>query len=339
MPINYLVLLVLMASGPAWQPLTWVHGRNAAVAAGTAAYARGDAGRAAGAFATALAARGGRQAPDPRLLLNLAHAQTRAGQLAPARATYGRLLNSSPAGLASVARQQLAILAAAQGEVAQALGLLRQALLLDPRNAGARFDYEVLSEYLAQHPRGPQIPSPAPAPEPTAPKPAAEKGTADQNQPAERAGSDREGFLNDPEPAAPTPPGTSPDRRPDPTGQADNRRPNAAPGNAAAGSREPGAGTPQSVASGEGAGSQRGLDRNSTGAAAPAPNRSTRPGTDAATPADLRLQTQRERLQAMNLSPAQARQLLETLRAQEQQYLQQVSRPGQQKPDPSKPTW
>jgi hypothetical protein len=41
----------------------------------------------------------------------------------------------------------------------------------------------------------------------------------------------------------------------------------------------------------------------------------------------------------MNLSPAQARQVLETLRAQEQQYLQQLTRPTQQKPDPNKPTW
>ncbi|WP_158022692.1 hypothetical protein [Hymenobacter coccineus] len=35
---------------------------------------------------------------------------------------------------------------------------------------------------------------------------------------------------------------------------------------------------------------------------------------------------QRERLQAMDLSPAQAQQLLDALKAQEQQYLQQVPR-------------
>jgi hypothetical protein len=49
----------------------------------------------------------------------------------------------------------------------------------------------------------------------------------------------------------------------------------------------------------------------------------------------MRLQTQRERLEAMNLSPAQARQLLETLRAQEQQYLQQLRGPAHKNPTPA----
>ena len=93
------------------------------------------------------------------------------------------------------------------------------------------------------------------------------------------------------------------------------------------------------MASGGAPGAQRGLDRNSKAPEPATGGRSNRPGTDAATPADQRLQTQRQRLQAMNLSPAQARHLLETLRAQEQQYLQQVSRPASSKPDPNKPTW
>jgi hypothetical protein len=100
-----------------------------------------------------------------------------------------------------------------------------------------------------------------------------------------------------------------------------------------------GNGAPQPLPSGEEPGAQRGLDRDA-GASSPTANgRSNRPGTEEATPADVQLQTQRERLQAMNLSPAQARQLLETLRAQEQQYLQQLARPAAQKPDPNKPTW
>ena len=74
----------------------------------------------------------------------------RPASLSAAHATYGRLLAGPPAALGSVARQQLAVLAARQGQIAQALSLLRQALLLDPHNAGARFDFEVLSEYVAQ---------------------------------------------------------------------------------------------------------------------------------------------------------------------------------------------
>lgn len=335
--MKLLALLVLLFSGPTWGLLTWVHDRNAAVAAGTAAYARGDAAGATIAFTGALTAKI-RRTPDPRLLLNLAHAQVQAGQQVAAHATYGRLLTGSPAPLGSVARQQLAVLAAQKGDIAQALGLLRQALLLDPSNEGARFDYEVLSEYLAKRPNSPKIAAPPKAPAPGQPQPSPEKNSAEKNKPAEKAGADRQGQINEPKPA-PAAPNTPPERRPDPAGRPDNQRPTGTPGNAATGGRAPGAGTPQPAASGDAPGTQRGLDRNSA-SASPAANRSgNRPGTDAATPADLRLQTQRERLQAMNITPAQARQLLETLRAEEQQYLQQITRPAQQKPDPSKPTW
>ena len=329
--MKYAVLLALILGGPVWRVLTWVHERNAAVAAGAAAYQRGEAKRAAAAFGRALAAKKQRT-PDPRLLLNLAHAQTQAGLSTAAHATYGRLLTGCPPPLSSVARQQLAVQAAQQGEIAQALSLLRQALLLDPTNDGARFDYEVLSEYLARRPNRPKIPPP-PGPERSQPSP--EKNGAEKNQPAEKAGTDRKGEINDQKPGT-APPSTPPPSQPAAPDQPNAAPPAAGPGNAA-GSPKPGAGPTQPVASGDAPGNERGLDPNSP--AAPADRRGNRPGTEAATPADVRLQTQRERLQAMNLSPAQARQILETLRAQEQQYLQQLTRPTTHKPDPTRPTW
>ena len=331
--MKYLALVLLLAGGSGWTLLTQVRDRNAAVLTGTAAYARGDAPRAATAFAAALEAKARRTA-DPRLVLNLAHAQTRAGQPTAAHATYGRLLANTPAALSSVARQQLAVQAAQAGNVAQALSLLRQALLLDPQNAGARFDFEVLSDYLAQRPNGPKIPPPPGKPEADKQKPAEKKDGAENAKPAEKAGADRPGETTTSQPAPSTPP-TAP--RPQANkGQPDARQPDPAPGSAAAGGRRPGSGTPQPVASGEAPGTQRGLDRNGS---AEGGRPFGRPGTEDATPDDVRLQTQRERLKAMNLSPAQARQLLETLRAQEQQYLQQLTRPATQPPDPGKPTW
>ncbi|WP_426059971.1 tetratricopeptide repeat protein [Hymenobacter sp. B1770] len=327
-------------SAPSWQLLTWVHDRNSAVASGTTAYQQGDATRAAAAFDAALRAKA-RPTADPRLVLNLAHSQTRAGQLAPAQATYGRLLTEVPAPLSSIAHQQLAVLAAQQGEIAEALTLLRRALLLDPKNSGARYDYEVLSDYLARKPNSPKIPAPAPPPTaaPDVSKPAEpEKNGTAQNQPAEQPGTNRQGEINDLK-STPPAPTTPPERRPDAGGQPDNRQATGAPGTAARGGRAPGAGTPQPMASGEAPGNQQGLDRSSAAAGAGANGRSNRAGTETATPDDASLQTQRERLEAMNLTQAQARQLLETLRAQEQQYLQQLTRPAVQKPDPSKPTW
>lgn len=334
--MKHLALLLLL-SGPVLGLLTRIRDRNVAVADATVAYARGNALGAAQAFNDALASQNAKTA-DPRLVLNLAHSQVRAGQRGAAYATYGRLLAGSPTALGSIARQQLAVLLAQRGELAQALGLLRQALLLNPKNSGARANYEVLSDYLAKHPNSPQISAPPKTPAADKPKSSPEQNASEKSKPAEKAGVDRKGETNDDKPAPPSPT-SPPERRPSANGQPDNQRPEATPSNAANGSRQPGAGTPQPVASGTAPGTQRGLDETST---SPAPNRngrSNRPGTEAATPADVQLQTQRERLQAMNLSPAQARQLLETLRAQEQQYLQQITRPAMQKPDPNKPTW
>ncbi len=328
------VLLILLFGAPVLGLLTWVRDRNAAVLAGTRAYARGDAASAAGRFAQALTDHD-RRAPDPRLVLNLAHARAQAGQLDAAQATYGRLLTNGSGPLGSVARQQLAVLAAGRGEVAQALALLRQALLLDPGNAGARYNFEVLSQLLDQQARAPRIPTPPP-PAPGKPKPDSEKGAADKSQAGTRGGSQRQGEVNDDAPADPS---AAPARRPDANGQPDSQNPSPAPGNAAAGGRGPGAGAPQPVASGATPGPQRGLDRSAAAAGNRAGAAGQRPGAEDATPADLQLQTQRERLRAMNLSPAQARQLLETMSAQEQQYLQQLTPAVQQKPDPSKPTW
>ncbi len=337
--MKYLVFLVLIVGAPTWQLLTWVHDRNTAVAEGTAAYARGEAGLAATSFEAALASRPQRT-PDPRLVLNLAHAQAQTGQLMAAQATYAQLLVAGPKNLSSVARQQLAVQAAQQGEIAQALASLRQALLLDPGNRGARYNYEVLSEYLARRPNAPRItvPQPASATAPPKPSPEKEKNGAEKNQPAEKEGTTRKGEVNEQKPAPPTPT-TPPERRADPAGQPGGPPPAGTSGQGSAGGRRPGAGTPQAVASGATPGTQRGLDRTGTAPGSPGNGRNNGLGTEAATASDAQLQTQRERLKAMNLSPAQARQLLETLRAQEQQYLQQLTRPAQQKPDPSKPTW
>ncbi|WP_035567443.1 hypothetical protein [Hymenobacter sp. IS2118] len=336
--MKYLVLLALLIGAPTWQLLTWVHDRNAAVAAGAAAYARGEAAVAATSFKAAMASRPQRT-PDPRLVLNLAHAQARAGQLVAAQTTYARLLAAGPKGLSSVARQQLAVQAAQQGEIAQALASLRQALLLDPGNRGARYNYEVLSEYLTRRPNAPRIAEP-PAPATGVPKPSPEKekNGAEKNQPAEKEGTTRKGEVNEQKPAPPTP-NTPPERRPDPAGQPGGPPPAGTSGQGSAEGRAPGSGTPQAVASGATPGTQRGLDRTSAAPGSSGNGRNSGLGTEAATASDAQLQTQRERLKAMNLSPAQARQLLETLRAQEQQYLQQLTRPVQQKPDPSKPTW
>jgi len=328
------LLFILLAAAPVLGLLTRVRDRNIAVATGRAAYLRGDAPQAAEAFAAALAAKA-RRVPDPRLILNLGHAQFRAGQLAQAQRSYERLLTNVPPAVGSVARQQLAVLLARRGQAAQALGLLRQALVLDPNNRGARYNYEVLSSFLNRQSDAPAIPPPAAD---DSPSPDAKSSKTQEKQPSTKEGSDRRGEVNKPESGEPSPQ-TPPESRPDAAGQPDKNRPGSEPGNNSPRGLGAGAGPEQAMPEGQSPGTQQGLDRSGGAGRPAATGRSTRPGSEGAAPEDLNLQTQRERLRAMNLSPAQARQLLEALRAQEQQYLQQLARPAPQKPDPNKPSW
>lgn len=336
--------LLLLLSGPGWGWLGSVRGHNRALAQAQAAYQRGDAAGAAAGYQRALAAGtlAGHHSPDPRLLLNLAHVQAQAGQFAAARATYGQVLSLGqvPAALGSVARQQLAVLAAGLGQYAQALSLLRQALLLDPANAGARYNYEVLREFLARQasPGGPTIPPPAaprPPTPPRAPNPPAAAGNQPAPQASTRAGAARPGQTTDAGPSGP--PANQPLPHPTAAGPPAPPRPSAAPG-PAAGALKPGAGPSRPLPTSATTGSERGLSANAADTPAPA-GRNLRPGPEAATNADQQLQTQRERLRQLNLTPAQARQLLEALRAQEQQYLQQHPRPAGPRPRPGEPTW
>ena len=322
-----LVALLLMA--PGWQWLVGIRQRNAAVAQAQAAARQGHWPEAAAAWQTAS------RSPSAAVLLNLGFAQLQANQPAAARRSYGQLLRAgTPAAPGSVARQQLALLAAAQGRYVPALGLLREALRLDPRNAVARRNYERLQAYLkAQAATGTPPPSQPPPPPDSAqpprptPRPAPATGGAAPSaapQPKPAPGSPT------PQPPTPQPPVPQPPTGPGPSGP---RQPTPA-------QPRPGSGPANPLPTGPGGGPQRGLSADAAAGPNPPRARTPRPGTDAATPADAQLQTQRERLHALDLTPAQARQLLETLRAQEQQYLQQVRRPAPAGPaDPKGPTW
>ena len=338
------LLLVGGISLPGWNWLVRVREHNAAQTQGQAAAQLGQTTEAAWRYgrAVALAGRGG---PTPALLLNLAQAQAQAGQAA-ARATYARLLGPAvPAAIGSAARQQLAGLLATERQFAQAIGLLRQALRLDPTNAAARYNYELLSQYLAGQPP-PALPPPgAPKPAGSAPDNQPEKDPAAQPDagptPAPQPGTARPGEAPDPS----GPPAGGPGGAPQPSaagGPPARPRPTPLPGpNAGGGSRPGGAGPARPVPNGPAGGSRRGLDAGAPALGSNAPaGQGRRPGTEAATDADLQLQTQRERLQALDLTPAQAQQLLDALRASEQQYLQQRPRPrAGTAPPPGQPTW
>ncbi|AMR26847.1 hypothetical protein A0257_06830 [Hymenobacter psoromatis] len=348
MKISFVAMLFVLlgASLPGWDWLVRVREHNVAQTQAQAAAQRGQATEAAWlcARAVALAGRGG---PAPALLLNQAQAQAQAGQTAGARATYGRLLSPAvPAAIGSAARQQLAGLLATEHQFSQAIGLLRQALRLDPTNAEARYNYELLSQYVAGQ-RPPSLPppgsaTPAGTPPDNQPKkdPTAPPGAGRSPTPAPTPGTDQPGEVPD---SGPPPAGGSTGApQPGPTGQPDRQRPTPQAGtNAGGGTKPGGAGPARPVPTGPAGGPRQGLDASNAalGKSAPA-GQGHRPGTEAAPEANQQLQTQRERLKAMDLTPVQAQQLLDALRASEQQYLQQRPRPRSgTAPPPGQPTW
>jgi tetratricopeptide (TPR) repeat protein len=326
-----LLFVVLMLGG--WGGFTRIRDRNAAVQQGSAAYAQRNFMQAAQAFQYAVEELG---ITDEATVLNLAHACVRAGQESLAKAYYGRLLTSKTPAIRSVTQQQLAVLAVQKGEFAQAVALLRQALLADPTNAEARYNYEVLRDYLARRPNAPRIPPPAGAAKEQDSQQSENKPQDTAKQPQTRAGNDRSGELDDSN--LPPNPKNAPQSRPSEAGQTDANQPGANPGNTAQGGFQPGAGAERNVARGTEPGGVRGLSDTDTGEEV-ADGRSRRAGTEQATLDETQLQTQRARLQQMQLSPGRAQQILESLGAAEQQYLQQLPRRSTRKPASDKPAW
>ena len=257
---SWLLLALLLSGGlPGWHWLTQVREHNAAQAQGQAALAAGRPTEAVYYYqqAVALAGRGG---PSPALLLNLGQAQARAGQMAGARATYTRLLAPGvPAPIGSMARQQLAGLLVPQQQVAQAISLLRQAIKLNPANATARYNYELLSQYLAgQRPDNPGLPPPAATTAPPnrpSPRDSAQRDKGGKApQPAEKAGANRPGTA--PDPAQPPAGGPATAPQPSATGQPDRQRPTPNAGSSANEGFRPGQGEARPLPSGTAPGSR-----------------------------------------------------------------------------------
>jgi tetratricopeptide (TPR) repeat protein len=313
--------------------LRTIHDRNEAVQQAQAAYSRADFVRATQLYNKAVQELG---ATDEAILLNLGHASTRAGQTALARNAYGRLLTSRSAVVRSTAQQQLAVLATRKGDYAQALGLLRQALHTNPANALARYNYEVVSDYLTRRQQDPTIPPPAPAEAPPSTDGQPDKSAGPSPAPQPRAGQDRPGQLDDPN--SPQDKQNPAQPQANPNGQHDPNQPSNQLGNSASGNFQPGQGEQRRVAQGSLPGNTRGFSSAPDGPEGRG-GTSSQPGTETAAPDEAQLQTQRARLQQMNLSSGQARQILEALSAAEQQYLQQLPRPATAKPDPNKPAW
>jgi tetratricopeptide (TPR) repeat protein len=327
------LLLGSMLLLSSWGGLSRIHDRNAAIKRGEQAYARKEYALAAQAYKEAAVNLGSK---EDEVWLNLAHATARIGRGAEARGYYGHLLTSSTPAIRSIALQQLAILATQKGDYAQAITLLRQALIANPSNKDARFDYEVLRDYLARRATNPQMPPPGTDGSPDVEQHRTPDPQNPERQPRPKPGADQQGQLNDP--TQPQNPRNAPQSQPNAQGKPAPDQPSGNAGNSAPNGFTPGRGEQREVARGKEPGSVRGLSDEENGPQAPG-GPSARGGTEQAALDEAQLQTQRARLQQMNLSAGQARQLLEAMHAAEQQYLQQLPRKSTRPPDKTKPGW
>lgn len=262
---------------------------------------------------------------DDQLQLNLAHAYYQAGMWPESQQEY-RLLASHPSSyLRAVAHLQLGNIATKQKKYRQALPLYKAALVADPRNDAARYNYELLKKYIDLHPETP-------------------KDTSEPQPDVSETRQDQDGLAAPPPAADEVEP--QPKKQPDAEGNMEEELEQPAPDtdgqqqNAGANRQNNGRSTPEGQQereqqSGGSPGETEGLNPDAQWDDAQQRNGSS----ERVSEDDARAQMRRARLQQMNMTPEKARLLLDAMRNAELQYIQQLPKKPTKEPDPSKPDW
>lgn len=257
---------------------------------------------------------------DDQLRLNLAHSFYRSGQLSKAVQEYQLLADNQAHRLRSIAHLQLGNIATKQKKYKQALSLYKQALIAAPGNEEARYNYELLKKYLELHPEMVDQPKEKPTP------PEQAKQDSTQVPP-------------------PTEEEPQPTKKPDNNGDQEEEIEQQQPDQA--GEQEKGGASekennlpPQQQEKEQAAGTEKGDTEGTNPESQFDPKQQERKGGyENASSADERAQTRRIRLQKANISPDRAKLLLDAMRNAELQYIQQLPKKSDKKPDRSKPDW
>ncbi len=122
-------------------PLSWVSAYNRTRREAETAYRAADYGAAARGYAALTRLR---PTAESALWLDLGHAYFRLKQYNQARQAYQRVTSSAQAGWYAVATVQLGVIACAERDSALALGYFQQALLHNPDNETARYNFELI---------------------------------------------------------------------------------------------------------------------------------------------------------------------------------------------------
>ncbi|PTX18839.1 tetratricopeptide repeat protein [Pontibacter mucosus] len=252
---------------------------------------------------------------DDQLRLNLAHSYYQAGLLPQATAAYQYLADHPQPRLRALAHLQLGNIYTRQKKYKRALALYKQALVTEPGNEAARYNFELLKKYLLLNP---------------------EAGIEDE--PAE----DKVGSMEQ----KPEPPATadSPKPRQNPDAQCDQQEEIDTPEPDQNGQEQQPAGSHElpegekerEEATGEEEGDEQGQKQDNPFDKNGQQHKGSAEGISAE---DEMAQTRRARLRQANMSPEKARLLLDAMRNAEMQYIQQLPKQSTRQPDRSKPDW
>lgn len=258
---------------------------------------------------------------DDQLRLNLAHSYYQAGLLPQATEAYRYLADHPTAYLRALAHLQLGNIHTRQKQYKRALALYKQALIAEPGNNAARYNYELLKKYLELHP----------------------EAAANDKQPT---GSEQDNNAAPDELQAPPPaeenlepqPKQNPDEQGDQQEEIDKPEPdqNGQQQKPAGGKDQEQGDKEREDAAGETAGDEQGqklnnpFDKNA---------QQHRGSSEGVSEEDQQAQMRRARLRQANMSPEKAKLLLDAMRNAELQYIQQLPKKPTRQPDPTKPDW
>ncbi|MFB9864803.1 hypothetical protein EFA69_14495 [Rufibacter immobilis] len=303
--MRYWLLAFLLALSP-FDGLQRIARRNLYVQQAQEAYARKQYQQAAVLYERVRQAED--ETPAHSVLLNLAHSYFHLHEYSRASPLYRALLDTKDRGLLSIVTTQLSVIEAEEGNFTKAIAFSKQALKADETNKAARYNYELLQKYLLLHPELQQTPPPP------------------QRRNQRQSGSGR----TQRDKAAGTPTGNGAEQASS-AGGANNATGGGAENKTSGGASE------RQQNFGNNAGQNQGLsnrgDQDSNEAAGN--QRSNQLGQEQ----DLLLQTRAERLKQLQLSPEKARQLLDAMRQEEAQYLQQLPRRSSRQKNKDLPDW
>ncbi|WP_210489219.1 tetratricopeptide repeat protein [Rufibacter aurantiacus] len=302
--MNYWWFIVLLVSLP-FDGFQRIAQRNQFSQQAEAAYKKKEYQQAAALYEKVREAEDGKS--PATVTLNLAHSYFHLREYTQASPLYRSLLKTQDKDLLSTVATQLAVIEAEEGNYTKAIDFCKQALKARETNATARYNFELLQKYLLLHPEKRQGPKPP------------QKRT-DQNGPG---GS----------------------RQPNANGSSTAGAPNSDQSTGAGNTANGGPSTPQNGQGNdsrqENFGRSEGLNKGYSNEGRPDSNATGGSGksSQAAREEDALLQTRFERLKKLQLSPEKARQLLDAMRQEEAQYLQQLPRRTTKPADKNTPDW